>query len=290
MRRLAILSAVALLGAGPSPKHTTAPPVFELHRTAQAAHIAPGKTNPLFVLVIGSDVRQGDPAAGRSDSMHIVAVNTAAMRGTVLGIPRDTWVTIPGHGQAKINDSLPAGGPQKVVDTVTAVTGIPIHYWALVDFSRFRDLVDRLGGIDVNVPYKMGDPFSGAFFDPGPRHMNGAEALAFSRNRHGAPGGDIGRSENQGRVLLAGLAKMRAETSDPFGMLKWLEAFRSLVATDVPIRDLLTLGAIARRLDSANLPNVVMPSRTGQVGAASVVFAAPGAGGVFAAVRDDGIL
>lgn len=290
MRRSVAILSVLLIAATPSPRTTPPPPVFELHRTAAAAHIDPAKANPLFVLVIGSDVREGDPAAGRADSLHIVAVNTAAMRGTIVGIPRDSLVNIPGRGRAKINEALHMGGGPKTVETVSALTGIPIHYWALSEFTRFRQLVDRLGGIDVSVPYPMADSDSGAFFPPGPRHMNGAELLAFTRNRHNAPGGDLGRSENQGRVLLAGLAKFRAEATDPFSLLRYLEAFTSLVFTDVPVRDLLQLGAIGRRLDPAALQNVVAPGRAGNAGAQSVVFLEPGANAIFAAVRDDGIL
>lgn len=283
--------AATLLAATPSPHRTPPPPVFELHRTAVAAHAAPAKVNPLFVLVIGSDVREGDPAAGRADSIHIVAVNTETARGTIIGIPRDSFVNIPGAGRSKINDSLVAGGPAKTVETVTSVTGIPIHYWALIDFSRFRELVDRLGGLDVDVPYPIADAaYSGAVFGPGPHHMNGRELLAFARVRYGIPGGDFGRTENQGRILLAALAKLRAEAREPLALMRWLRAFVDLVRSDVPVRELIQLGAFGSRIDPANMRNVIAPGRTGTAGAASVVFLDPGAQQIFRAVRDDGEL
>lgn len=289
VRLLAAFCALGLVAATPSPSGPQEP-AFELHRNAAAGWFDPGQVNPLFVLVIGSDVREGDPTTGLADSLHIIALNTTTLQGTMIGIPRDTYVNVPGIGGSKINAALQAGGPERVVETVTAITGITFHYWALTEFSRFRDLVDRLGGVDVDVPYAMSDAFSGAFFDPGVRHMNGAELLAFCRNRHGAPGGDLGRSENQGRALLAGLAKFRSVGADPSGVLAFLEAFRADVRSDVPIRDLLALATLGRRIDPASIRNVVVPARTGNVGAQSVVFLEPGANAMFAAVRDDGVL
>src|SRR5439155_6707635 len=76
-------------------------PTIELHRTAAAAYFDPAKTKTLFVLVIGSDVRAGDPRGGRADSLHVVAVNTRTGAGTVVGIPRDSWVPIVGDGTQK---------------------------------------------------------------------------------------------------------------------------------------------------------------------------------------------
>ena len=280
------VSVLLLTAAAQTPVPTPAP-VFELHRTAAASHIDPATANPLFVLVIGSDVREGDPARGRADSLHIVAVNTVSGRGTIVGIPRDSYVPIPGRGTNKINASLFFGGPQLTAETVARLSGLPIHYWALVEFSRFRNLVDRLRGIDMDVPYAMSDDASGAHFPPGLRHMNGAEALAFSRARKTVPGGDFGRSENQGRLLLAATRKFKVDAADPFRLADYMLAFRDLVATDVPIRDLLHLGAIGRRLDPDGLRNVVLPGGGGSAGAASVVFLAPGASDIFNAIRDD---
>lgn len=291
MRKLSLFACVLVLAAAspsPSPKPT---PAFVLHRTSAAFHVNSGQPNPVFFLVLGSDVRQGDPRSGRSDSIHIVAVNPASMRGTILGIPRDTWTNVPGRGPDKINAALDSGGPPNVVAAVTALTGIPIHFWAIVEFSRFRELVERLGGLDMNVPYPIVDSFSGSNFTAaGPKHMNGNEALAISRARHGVPGGDLGRSSNQGLVLKAGLAQFRAQTGDPIGLLKYLHNFRGLVATDVPADQLLNLAMLARRLDPNALDNVVMPASLGQVGSQSVVFASPNAPALFADIRDDGML
>lgn len=288
MKRLPIaLLAVVLLAQTPGPSPTLEPAV-ELRRTPRAVHDARFGPNPIFVLVIGSDIREGDPARGRADSLHVIAVNTETGGGTIVGIPRDSYVPIPGLGRRKINAALSLGGPERVVQTVEQLGGIPIHYWALVEFSRFRDLVDRLDGLDVDVPYAMADPASGAFFEPGPFHMDGAHALAFSRARKTIPGGDFGRSENQGRVLLAAMDKFGRETQDPFRMLDYFRAFRDLVVHDVPIGELLDLAVVARRADPARFANVVLPAAgSGSAGGQSVVLLGEGAREIFDQVRDD---
>jgi LCP family protein required for cell wall assembly len=266
------------------------PPAIELHRTAAAAFFEPSKTPVLFVLIIGSDVREGNPSGGRADSLHLLAVNAAKRGGTLIGIPRDSYVPIPGSGTEKINASLFFGGPGRVVDTVSRLAGVPIHYWALVEFSRFRKLVDALGGVEVPVPYAMSDPLSGASFKPGKNKMNGEQALAFSRARKTVPGGDFGRSSNQGRVLLGALEKFRHDASNPLSLAKYLLAFDQLVETDVKTSELLDLATIGRRLRPWKIRNIVLPGGGGNVGGASVVHLAPGANDIFKKIRDDALL
>lgn len=290
MKRLATALCVLLLAASSPMPRPTPTPILELHRTAAGAHFEPYQTNPLFVLVIGSDIREGDPNRGRADSLHIVAVNTQRMEGTIVGIPRDSYVNIPGFGVNKINAALEFGGPAKVTETVSALTGLPIHFYATVEFSRFRQLVDNLGGIDVDVPYQIVDSFSGANFSPGRRHMNGAEALAMSRARHGVPLGDFGRSSNQGLVLLAGLAKFRSEAANPYSLLHWTEAFRIFASSNVGVKDFLSLGLLGRRLDPTHFANIVVPGGGGSAGGASIVVLNEGATAIFNNLRDDGLL
>lgn len=277
MKRVLVVAlvAVAVAYVFARPPNAPQPPAIELHRVAAARYFEPATRPLLFALIIGSDVREGDPKRGRSDSLHILAVNTKTGKGTLVGIPRDSWVPIPGHGTSKINDSLAFGGPDLTVATVKALTGIPIEYWALVDFSRFRELVDALGGVEVDVPYAMNDHDSGAHFHSGRIKMNGTEALAFARNRHGAINGDFGRSANQGRLLLAALAKFRRTASDPLRLAKYLVAFKELVSSNVGAGELIDLARAGAKLDPGDIRNVVVPGHTGSAGGASVVFLSP---------------
>lgn len=265
-------------------------PAIQLNRTAKGSFTEPLGKSPLFVLIIGSDVRQGDPKGGRADSLHVLAVDTKSGRGTLVGIPRDSYVPIPGHGTNKINSALYFGGTNLLLQTVSQFTGINFQYWAIIEFSRFRDLVDRLGGIEVNIPYPMSDNFSGAHFGSGSRKLTGAEALAFSRARHGIPGGDFGRSENQGRLLLAALSKFRKDVASPITLAKYLTTFGALVEANVPASELLKLAQFGRRIDPANIRNVVIPAGTGSAGGASVVFVGQPARDVFNRIKDDAIL
>jgi polyisoprenyl-teichoic acid--peptidoglycan teichoic acid transferase len=288
----ALIAAMLLLVVGSARLHRTRPaptPAIELHRTAAASYYAPSRSMPLFVLILGSDVREGNPRTGRSDSIHLVAIDPVNGRGTIVGIPRDSWVPVPGLGTTKINASL-GGGPERTVQTVSQLSGIPIQYWAIVDFSRFRKLVDTLGGVTVNVPYTMVDSFSGADFKPGPKKMNGAEALAFARDRHSVPRGDFDRSLNQGRLLVAGLQKFKGDTDNPLKLVKYFNVFGSLVASDVPVREMLNLARIASHVDPSKVQNLVAPGHGGSAGGASVVFLDSGLQEIFRKIRDDAVL
>ena len=108
---------------------------------------------PLYVLVIGSDARPGQGIdKERADSIHIISLNAAAGRATVLGIPRDSWVSIPGHGMDKINASLSYGGPKLTVKTVSALTGIHFDFYAITSFGGLVRMVQSLGGVTVARP------------------------------------------------------------------------------------------------------------------------------------------
>jgi LCP family protein required for cell wall assembly len=279
-----LLVAIAL-GSG-LPSAAGQKPAFTIHKLA-SAHFA-GTNGLTFMLVIGSDGRVG-VGGNRGDALHVIGVNPAQGRATMLDIPRDTWVDIPGHGRERINAALEFGGPELEVRTVSAFTGVPIGFWVMTTFDGLMGMVDDLGGVDVDVPQPMNDEFSGAFFPQGRLHMNGAQALAFSRNRH-IGDGDLTRTYNQGSLILAALAKFRAQPGAAAVVHNLQVLLRRSRAEGVSVRDLYRLGRLGLSVDPANVRNVVMPATLGQVGPASVVFAAPGADSLFADFRDDAIL
>jgi LCP family protein required for cell wall assembly len=288
------LSAAVLVAAGAAGKSGPAvalPDVVEIH-SAHGASFVPaleGK-RPLFILALGSDARPGQNIEReRADSIHLIGVDLEHDRATILGFPRDSWVSIPGHGTTKINTAMVLGGPNLMVRTVESITGIRVDFWMLTSFNGLIRMVNGIGGLSVNVPRRMHDKFSGANFSKGRHTFKGRAALAFARDRHDVPGGDLGRSANQGRLLVAALSKL----TDVFGrnpgnLLKWISIGWRNVRTDLGVPTLLRLGLTATRIDPSKVTNLVVPATTGSVGAVSVVFISARARSIYADLRADG--
>ncbi len=245
----------------------------------------------VFVLVLGSDARPNEALdATRADSVHLVAVDPVTRQGTIVGIPRDSYVQFPRGGRGKINDALARGGPKYAAETVRLLTGLPVDYYLLTGFEGLQKMVDELGGVDVFVDRRMNDRFSGARFEKGWHRMNGGEALAFSRNRNDVVDGDFTRSAHHGELMLSGLGKLRSEVGDDVGLLRWVDVLRRHTRIDVPFDRLPQLAALARRTDPAGLKNVVLPGRIGFAGRASVVYLTQDAPRLFNDLRDDAVI
>jgi LCP family protein required for cell wall assembly len=266
----------------------------EVERATHRAELDPAipSTGPMFVLVIGSDARPGaDPAHGLADSLHIVGVDPRTGTASILGIPRDSFVPIPGLGTDKINASLARGGPDLVVRTVERLSGIHIDGYVLTGFAGFERLVDAIGPIAIDVPYAMNDPSSHAEFRPGRTELNAREALAFSRDRHDAPGGDFGRSLNQGRLLVAALATLRADLrAGDLAVLPWILAGARHLETDLDLWQMLELLLSAPAVDPGAVRIRVVPGRTATIGGRSIVLLAPEARAMFRDLARDGVL
>ena len=249
----------------------------------------PIKDGLRFIMIVGSDARPGqDIRHTRTDSLHVVAIDPATHSGTIVGIPRDTYTDIPGHGERKINEAMELGGPSLMMETLRNFTGLPLEYYVITAFEGFSNMVDDLGGVDVYVPRNMDDKYSGAHFEQGYHHFNGEQALAFCRDRHDVAYGDFTRSENQGRLLLAALAKFRAEVDDDAGLRKWMSILASRGEFDASMSEMESLGALVRRVDPTWLQNVVMPGKTGSAaGGQSVVYPTEAAAAMWGDLRDD---
>ncbi len=253
-------------------------------------HWTPDK--PLFILLLGDDIRPG-AGCGCTDSIHVVGIPAGGGSAVFLDIPRDTRVDIPGFGMHRINEAWGRAKTDKeqfAAQVVGALVGVKIDYTMLIGFTDLPKLVNELGGVTVDVPEKMADPNSGAFFPKGPIKMNGDQALAFSRNRHiGA--GDFTRSFNQTILMLATLAKLRGQGSDPASELKYLSVLaRHSVLNGVSNTDLYRLGRLALSIDPAKVRNVIMPGTSALIGGGAFVVPTAAAAPLFADFGDDAIL
>lgn len=223
------------------------------------------ETGGLTFLVIGSDSReragredQNDLSVGsvegqRSDSIMLVRLNHERDRVTVVGIPRDLWVDIPGEGEDKINSAYAHGGPQLSVRTVESLTGVRIDHYVEVDFTGFVDVVDALGGVEVCLPEAIDDPKAHLNMAAGTHEVDGTEALAFSRTRATA-GGDLDRIDRQQQVLSAMLDKaLSNETlSDPNKLTAFLDSSLSSVTVDEGL-DTSTINQFAYQMRDMDL-------------------------------------
>ena len=173
--------------------------------------VSPSKDN-ISILFLGVDDRGGD-LVGRTDAMLLATFNK--QHGTILltSIPRDSLVTIPGRrNQDKINHAHAFGGVDLAVETVEKLFDIPVDYYVKLNFVAFIEIIDALGGIEVDVPFTFTEMDSndvpGAIrLNKGLQTLNGEEALAFSRMRMKDPRGDIGRGERQQEVIKAIIRK-----------------------------------------------------------------------------------
>jgi polyisoprenyl-teichoic acid--peptidoglycan teichoic acid transferase len=239
------------------------------------AHFAPDLPGrrTITILAVGSDARPGqNPLGLRADSIHLIFLHPGKEQAVMVGIPRDTWVPIPGHGSNKINSAMSSGGPALLVQTIERAFGARIDYWAVASFWGVTDAINEIGGLSVRVPFPMHNP-QGKNFRPGMHHLNGSQVLGFSRERKTVPGGDFGRQENGGRVLLAALAQFQEEfRDDPGRLLAWVGAGMRNMDTTLPVGEVIDLAMDMTDVKLAHVRNVVFPGGTGTVGGSSVVF------------------
>lgn len=161
------------------------------------------KKDPITILLVGVDKRKGD--SGRTDSMIVATVNPAKKTTTLVSIPRDTKTKIVSTSKpsknriTKINAAYAYGGIEMTIDTVENFLNVPIDYYVQVNMEGFKDIVNAVGGIDVNNQYAF--ELDGVTLKKGPQHLNGLQALEYARMRHEDPRGDFGRQDRQKEVI-----------------------------------------------------------------------------------------
>ena len=247
----------------------------------------------IAILAIGSDARPGqNPLRSRSDSLHVIFLHPRRGKVVIVGIPRDSWVSIPGLGTSKINAAMSSGGPARLVQTIERNFGARIDYWAVTSFTGIARMVDTIGGLRVRIPFRMHDRFSRSNFHRGIKRLRGEQVLAFARDRHSVPGGDFGRQENGGRVFVSALVQFKKEfRENPGRLLTWIAAGVRNMETDLSVDELVDLAFAAIGIRFGDVRNVVLPGGTGTIGGRSVVVLSMGtARAIFADAKVDGVL
>jgi LCP family protein required for cell wall assembly len=233
-------------------------------------------------LIVGSDTR-GDLKAGegvqgtgkefvtgqRSDTVILAHLyGGKSNKVQLVSFPRDSVVEIPEFTDAKgkvhpaqrnrINYSFNEGGPQLLVQTVQNLTGVRIDHYLQVDFEGFQSMVDKLGGVDVCLSRPAKDHFSGINLTAGKHHINGNVALAFVRQRHGLPNGDIDRIKRQQQFLGAMIRKVLSAgtLANPFKLNGFLNVATSSLQADKGL-NFSTLRTLALRMRNVGAGNVI---------------------------------
>ncbi len=227
-------------------------------------------SQPTTILVLGTDggLSPGREASNRSDSIMLLRTDPGTGRLAFLSIPRDLRVEIPGVGASKINAAYQSGGATLALRTVKELTGLEVNHVAFVDFDRFKELIDAVGGIDVNVPApivsnRFDCPYATAAqcsewpgwrFAKGKQHMDGRRALVYSRireNRLDPSETDLDRARRQQQVVQATadrLTSLGGALRLPFAGGDILAP----LATDLSATELLQLGWVYFRADASN--------------------------------------
>jgi LCP family protein required for cell wall assembly len=251
-------------------------------------------------LLIGSDTRVAGEQADRtsyggqrSDTIMLVHLPKNRKAAYLISIPRDSWVTIPGHGRSKINAAFSWGGYPLLIHTVETLTGVRVDHFAILNFDGMQTMTDALGGVDVRVSQTVTDPMHHQTWPAGVNHLNGERALWFVRQRYGLAGGDFDRIKRQQAFLkaLANKAVSRGTFRNPLKLNAFLEALTKSVSVDetVHMGHLRSLAFGARGMRAGDIAFMTAPTKgTGRQGNQSVVFLDPVKDrALFAALRQD---
>lgn len=190
------------------------------------------KEEPFSVLLLGIDTGDlGRDEQGRSDTMMVATVNPQENKSTLVSIPRDTYVDIVGKGkQDKINHAYAFGGASMAMDTVSEFLDIPLDHYVSINMKGIQELVDAVGGVDVNNDLEFEQ--DGHTYKFGKIHLDGEEALGYLRMRHEDPEGDYGRQKRQ-RAVVQGVLDQAMSLSGVTQYRGILDALEGNMKTDL---------------------------------------------------------
>jgi LCP family protein required for cell wall assembly len=265
-------------------------------------------------LLVGSDSRaavdpalvaaggigtEADVSGNRSDTIMILRRDKSTGAASLLSIPRDLWVQVPGHqGKRRINSAF-NDGPEVLVQTIQQDLGLPINHFVEIDFSGFKSLVDALGGVEICVDFATRDVNTGLnITEPGCHILDGVQALAYARSRHYEefrdgkwhedPGSDISRTKRQQQfvnlALRTALARIKV---DPFAAGRLVTAIGSSLRVDDELDPIAAAASLRSAVDSG-IATFSLPVVGKTIGGNAVLVLGDGADAVLAYFRGDG--
>ena len=270
------------LGSSAPPAAGTPDPNARIAAVEPAPTWDVSKLERVNILLLGVDQRPSQTIPGLTDTMMLITIDPAHGQVGMLSIPRDTWVKIPAYEiYNKINTAhrfgeiknYPGGGPALAKQTVSDLIGYPVHYYLRVNFEGFREIIDLVGGIDIDVPRDLSDPtypdenygYDPLFIPAGRQHMDGALALKYARTRH--VDNDFERGRRQQQVILALRDKIVSQDMLPTLIGKLPALVRSLsksIQTDIPLDRLITLAEVGRQVDFSQVEQAVIDCSLGE--------------------------
>ena len=246
-----------------------ADPFAGIPARAPQQKVAAGEEPAVNILVLGTDSRTSasDPSqwkegAQRTDAIMIVQVSGDRKTVSVMSIPRDSWVEIPGHGQGKINAAYSYGGPSLTIHTVENLTGIHIDHFAVANFESFVALTDEIGGVRVNL--KTPQTLAGKELGAGAQVLDGQQALAYTRERSSLPNGDFDRVKRQQTWMRSIVSRVltNGTLSSPTALYSFLKTASRTVAVDesFTLNQIQSLALETRHLHSNDIAFMTVPT------------------------------
>ena len=222
------------------------------------------------ILLLGTDNRYEQEGYSRTDSMIILSVNSESYEVKLTSLMRDTWVKIDGHGSSKLNAASVYGGPELTMHTISRNFGIELEDYVLINITAMADVIDLLGGINIDVTEEERKAINKGLFDLSSRsgmekleqsgenvHLNGNQAVAYSRIR--MIDSDYRRTERQRDVLVKLAEKLKADM-DMFTIANLITTLMPYVETSLGLGDMISLASMGLNMDFANVQQLRLPA------------------------------
>jgi len=240
-----------------------------------------GRINILLIGIGGA----GHPGGQLADTIQIFSLDPINKSSSMLSLPRDLYVKIPNNGMSKINAVYPYGneqckkkntcknsvdaGANALKDTVSSVLGVPIHYFARIDFKGFEQFIDSIGGVQIYLDKPINDPlfpdeqlkgYQPFYLAAGYQKLNGKTALKVVRSRHGANGSDFARADRQQKVIKAVQEKMLSLNvlGNPKKITDLITILGNHLKTDLSVDDMRRLAGLIKTTDNSKAVSKVL--------------------------------